>query len=89
MITTINNKLGQHKVNSFYKKSAEGKNPICTNVVVINKKVFKQVGNFPENKCKKGGDVELWMRCMLYSEIAHTGKVKTAITKKKFDQLKF
>ena len=67
-----------HKVNCFYDEVVKGNTPLYTSVAVIHKKLFNLAGNFPEGKCKKGGDVEFWMRCMLHSEIAHSGKV-TAI----------
>lgn len=67
-----------HKVNCFYNEVVTGNAPLWTSVAIIHKNLFNKAGNFPEGKCKKGGDVEFWMRCMLHSEIAHTGKV-TAI----------
>ncbi len=67
-----------HKVNDFFLKASTGMSPVHTITICIHKDIFKTAGNFPAGKCKKGGDVECWMRCNLKSQLAHTGQI-TAI----------
>jgi len=64
-----------HKISEFYTEAAKGKSPIYTSVAVFHKTIFADAGYFPDGKCKKGGDIELWLRCMQHSELAHTGKI--------------
>ncbi len=35
-----------------------------TGAVAIKKSVFETAGDFPENRCIRGGDVDLWIRCL-------------------------
>jgi len=44
---------------------------ICTDAISIKKKLLLDVGGFPaENpKCKRGGDVDTWIRCLSISKL--------------------
>ncbi len=61
---------GEHIVNNFFKTSSEGKNPICTITITSKKDTMLKIGGFPEGKCKRGGDIETWMRLMLNNKLA-------------------
>lgn len=41
---------------------------IWTGALSINKSIFAKAGNFPEHRCIRGGDVDLWIRCLYASE---------------------
>ena len=70
-----------HIIKNFYASSFSGANPVCTNSVVIKKDLIVKAGMFPVSDCKKGGDIETWMRCMLYAQIAHTAKITSVYFK--------
>ena len=65
---SINNKILNRK--EFFLSVASGKPPINSNIITIKKDVFSYTGNFPEGKCRSGGDVETWMRIALKEKIA-------------------
>lgn len=41
---------------------------IWTGAVAMHKKIFAEAGNFPEHRCIRGGDVDLWIRCLNVSD---------------------
>lgn len=60
---------GIHSVNDFYLKASLGCNPVCTISIAVKKNKIIEAGLFPQNKCKRGGDIETWMRLMLISKL--------------------
>lgn len=64
----INSKILLHKYASY--------DIFHTNSIVSAKSLLLKAGLFPENKCKRGGDSDLWLRMVMNSkEIAYTTKV--------------
>ncbi|WP_257659159.1 glycosyltransferase family A protein [Parapedobacter lycopersici] len=41
---------------------------IWTSAVTLKKSLIKKVGMFPEGRCKRGGDIDAWIRCLSASE---------------------
>ncbi len=39
-----------------------------TSAVSIRKTLIKKAGMFPEGRCKRGGDIDAWIRCLYVSE---------------------
>lgn len=64
------NQLETHLTESFYAVSSQGFNPLCTIVAVTTKQLMLQAGAFPDGKCKRGGDIETWMRLMIGQKLA-------------------
>jgi glycosyltransferase involved in cell wall biosynthesis len=48
---------------SFYRHKS-----FCTNTVCVRKKVITAAGGFPAKDCKRGGDLDTWLRCLLHSQ---------------------
>jgi len=61
---------GKHIVEGYYKNASRGMNPIHTIVLTANKQSLIDIEGFPEGKCKRGGDIETWMRLMLNNKAA-------------------
>ncbi len=69
---------GTHIVADFYNQSSVGQNPIHTITLTTKKDKIIEIGGFPEGKCKRGGDIETWLRLMLNNKLAwspHIGSV--------------
>ncbi|MGX5913528.1 glycosyltransferase family 2 protein [Aliidiomarina sp. Khilg15.8] len=41
--------------------------PLCTNTVVMEKRLLDEAGGFPDGKISMGGDVDTWVRCLAIS----------------------
>lgn len=41
---------------------------IWTSAVTLQKSLIKKVGMFPQDRCKRGGDVDTWIRCLYASK---------------------
>ncbi len=67
-----NKNKGSHIVTDFLDSSIKGQNPLCTIVLTVAKNKLTDIGAFPEDKCKRGGDIETWLRLMLDNKIAWT-----------------
>jgi len=67
-----NKKKRLHIIDDFYKNSYQGHNPLCTIVLTAKKEIFIDAGTFPEGKCKRGGDIETWLRLMRKEKLAWT-----------------
>jgi glycosyltransferase involved in cell wall biosynthesis len=55
----------------------EGGCPLWTGAVAIRRDILLSVGMFPAGLCRRGGDRDLWLRTMLATRCAYTGR-KTA-----------
>ncbi len=63
---------GCHIVQNYFKEARFSGNPLCSSVAVVEKSTIIDSGMFPEGKCRRGGDIETWMRLALKSQIAWT-----------------
>ncbi|WP_066632800.1 glycosyltransferase family 2 protein [Desulfolucanica intricata] len=63
---------GPHLIDlkKFLLATASALPPIHTSAVVIKKELLDKVGGFPENRCRRGGDIDTWLRIMLQTEAA-------------------
>ena len=50
-------------IDFFYTKSL-----MWTGAIAIKTELLKKIGSFPENRCKRGGDMDTWMRCLFWSK---------------------
>jgi succinoglycan biosynthesis protein ExoO len=55
-----------------------GQCPIWTGTVAIRKDVFEKAGLFPANRCRRGGDKDLWLRVLMQTDSVFTNAI-TAI----------
>ena len=55
-----------HKLNfeEYLKAEVSRQRLICTIVACIRKDILVEVGGFPENESKRGGDIDTWLRCI-------------------------
>jgi glycosyltransferase involved in cell wall biosynthesis len=53
--------------NDYINNSIKDSTPIHTNTIVVKKELFNKVTFFPENICKRGGDVTTWMQLVKYT----------------------
>jgi len=60
---------GIHIIDNYFSHVAKNRPPLWTANFAVKLQVFKKIGMFPENKCKRGGDVETWMRLMLNNQM--------------------
>ncbi len=72
---------GIHLITDFYKQSSAGCNPIHTITLCVKKSVIIEAGLFPEGKCKRGGDIETWMRLMLKNNLVWTPYIVAVYSK--------
>ncbi|MBN2531747.1 MAG: glycosyltransferase family 2 protein [Spirochaetales bacterium] len=54
----------------FFLSVARSMSPVLTSCFTVKKKCIREAGGFPEGKCKKGGDVETWMRIGLLCDFS-------------------
>jgi len=54
----------------FLQKSIEGKSPFWTGAVGLRTELLRDIDGFPEGRCKRGGDVDTWLRAIFYGKIA-------------------
>jgi glycosyltransferase involved in cell wall biosynthesis len=54
----------------FFISVSKSMSPIITSCFTIKKINMRKAGGFPEGKCRKGGDVETWMRIGLSCDFA-------------------
>lgn len=59
------NKLSVLELHDFLKNSISNFPPVCTISSAIKKSVLVNVGGFPEDFCRSGGDVDTWLRLIL------------------------
>lgn len=79
-VSNQNGQLDQRlSIAEFLKASASYLPPVHTNTVAIRKHILKQVGGFPEHKCRRGGDVVAWLNVMLAAESILCSTQETAI----------
>jgi glycosyltransferase involved in cell wall biosynthesis len=84
-----NHLKSDHLIENYFKHSYSGENPLCTIVVTVKKDAIINVKSFPEGKCKRGGDIETWMRLARKYKIAwspyigavYNKEVSNAVTK--------
>lgn len=58
---------GKNRLLSFTDYLSEevaGRGPVWTSIACIKKDVVLDAGGFPEEKAKRGGDVDTWLRCI-------------------------
>ncbi|WP_339901971.1 glycosyltransferase [uncultured Cyclobacterium sp.] len=58
------------EIKAYLKNSIMGAPPFWTGAVGFQKKLLKDIGGFPEGRCKRGGDVDTWLRAIFYGELA-------------------
>tara|TARA_R110002049_G_scaffold47_13_gene260 strand:- start:2024 stop:2980 length:957 start_codon:yes stop_codon:yes gene_type:complete len=63
---------GIHEIDlkKFLKNSIDGAPPFWTGAVGFRTELLKEIGGFPEGRCKRGGDVDTWLRAIFYGELA-------------------
>lgn len=60
---------GNHIIQNFFEEAVNGRSPIHTNIITIKKQIYLDKGGFPQGKCKRGGDIEFWMRLMIDNDL--------------------
>jgi|GEM_PF-289682 len=50
--------------NEYLFEEVSGRGPVWTSVACVKKEVMLASGGFPEEKAKRGGDVDTWLRCI-------------------------
>ena len=68
----------QHILPDFLKLTSQNIFTVNSTVVVLEKDAFNKTAKFPEGKCKRGGDIVLWLEFFLKYKIAKSTKI-TAI----------
>jgi succinoglycan biosynthesis protein ExoO len=80
----------------YIRESVKGRIPVNTNTVSIDRSLLVQSGGFPEGRCIRGGDRELWLRLIsltdevvcitkpttVYNRFSSTVTVRTPIVAK-------
>lgn len=63
---------GIHEIElkAFLKNSIYGAPPFWTGAVGFRKDLLLEIGGFPEGRCKRGGDVDTWLRAIFYGKLA-------------------
>lgn len=63
---------GIHEIGlkSYLKNSINGAPPFWTGAVGFRKDLLSDIGGFPEGRCKRGGDVDTWLRAIFYGKLA-------------------
>jgi succinoglycan biosynthesis protein ExoO len=54
----------------FLECSIRGHSPVCASVVTIRRELLTTIGGFPEGRCRRGGDIDTWLRAMRQSGMA-------------------
>lgn len=67
-----------HLVDDYYKNVADNKSAVCNSAIVYDKNAFFEAGKYPHKKCKRMGDVLLWLNLTQNYKIARSVKI-TAI----------
>jgi len=57
-------------LSSFLQNSINGAPPFWTGAVGFRTDLLLQIGGFPEGRCKRGGDVDTWLRAIYFGKIA-------------------
>ncbi|ADK83330.1 glycosyl transferase family 2 [Sediminispirochaeta smaragdinae DSM 11293] len=65
-------KNGKHVIGflTYMKETCARRSPLWTSVVVVRKELFRRVGMFPEGRCRRGGDSDLWLRIVRNTDVA-------------------
>lgn len=61
----------------YLSSSAAGRAPFWTSSLAVRRDILVSVGGFPEGKCRRGGDVDTWLRVLA---VARQGAWSSAIT---------
>ncbi len=58
---------GRHEIDLplFLESSICSHPPMWTSVVTMRRALLERIGGFPEGRCKRGGDIDTWLRAML------------------------
>lgn len=60
----------------FLDESSKGRMPVWTSVATVKKSVLMDIGRFPRQPCKRGGDTDTWLRIFLAGyQAAWTGYI--------------
>ncbi|SHN01729.1 Glycosyl transferase family 2 [Cyclobacterium lianum] len=72
---------GVHEIDlkSFLVNSRDGFPPFWTGALGIRKSLLQSVSGFPEGRCKRGGDVDTWLRAIYWGKLALWSPQKTVI----------
>lgn len=72
---------GVHEIElkGFLQNSINGAPPFWTGAVGFRKDLLREIGGFPEGRCKRGGDVDTWLRAIFYGKIAHWSPQLTVV----------
>lgn len=57
-------------LSSFLKNSINGAPPFWTGAVGFRTDLLRQIEGFPEGRCKRGGDVDTWLRAIYFGKLA-------------------
>ncbi|NHE55630.1 glycosyltransferase family A protein [Cyclobacterium plantarum] len=72
---------GVHEIDleSFLVNSRDGFPPFWTGALGIRKSLLESISGFPEGRCKRGGDVDTWLRAIYWGKLALWSPQKTVI----------
>ena len=63
---------GIHEIelSGFLQNSINGAPPFWTGAVGIRTELLREIDGFPEGRCKRGGDVDTWLRAIYFGKLA-------------------
>ncbi len=72
---------GVHEIDilTFLKSSSKGAPPFWTGALAIKTKLLRSINGFPEGRCKRGGDVDTWLRALYFGKLAVWSPAQTVI----------
>ncbi|MFO7825455.1 MAG: glycosyltransferase family A protein [Cyclobacterium sp.] len=74
-----NQARGIHEIGilTFLKSSSKGAPPFWTGALAIKTTLLRSIKGFPEGRCKRGGDVDTWLRAMYFGKLAVWSPLQT------------
>jgi succinoglycan biosynthesis protein ExoO len=69
---------GNRRINlrEYVRETADGRCPLWTSVVVVDRLLIKKAGMFPEGRCIRGGDADTWLRLLQLTDAAWSARVE-------------